>query len=383
MSPLEALEGALFVLVALGVVYSLYGAFLVRRFARKPPRSSEPRPGVTLLKPLCGAEPGLYENLRSFCETGYLPLQLLCGASDPEDPALAVAARLKGELPGSDIEVTQDRRVHGLNLKIGNLLNMVGRARHELLVITDSDIRISPGYFEALAAGLSDPGVGLVTCLYVAHPEAGLWSDLGAMGVNHRFLPAVLIAESLGLKRGAFGATLAIRRKTLDEIGGLEPLRDVLADDYLLAESVRKAGLRVVLSERLVDMVIAEPSASALLRHELRWMRTIRSLAPWGYAGMVITHPVALAALALPVAGFSLFSWGMLLLAALARFLNGVTVNRSLGLPSPRLSRLALREMLSFVLFLAGLVGSSVEWRGRRLRLEPDGSLAQLGGSRS
>jgi ceramide glucosyltransferase len=307
----------------------------------------------------------------------------VCGVLDPQDPATGTVARVKGDFPGCEIESVQDRRVRGLNLKVSNLLNMVRLARHELLVITDSDIRVSPGYFEALVAGLSDPSVGLVTCLYVARPEAGIWSDLGAMGVNHRFLPSVLIGERLGLQQGAFGATLAIKRKTLDRIGGLEPLGDVLADDYALAESVRKEGLRVVLSERLVDMVVAEPSAAALIRHELRWMRTIRSLAPWGYAGLIVSHPVALAALALPAAGFSPFAWAMLLFAAFARLLNGVTVNRSLDLPPPRPARLALREALSFALFLAGFVGSSVEWRGRRLRIEPDGSLAQLGGSRS
>jgi ceramide glucosyltransferase len=365
----------------LGTAYMLLAAHEIAGFVGRPPRRLSLRSPVTVLKPLCGEEAGLGKSLRSFCEEGYEPLQVVFGVRDPSDPAAAVVARLKAELRERDLVLVVDPRVHGKNLKVSNLLNMLGSARHDVLVIADSDIRVAPGYLDAVTAPLQDPSVGLVTCLYIGRSERGFWSQLGAMWVNHGFLPSALVAERLGMQGGCFGATLALRRDTLDAVGGLFPLRDLLADDHALGAAVRATGKAVMLSNHLVDMVVDEPKAAVLVAHELRWLRTIRSIEPWGYVGLALTHPVPLALLALPIAGGSPLSWGVLVLALACRLWLVARVDRALRLPSSAPWRVVFRDCLSFALFLAGFLGSRVAWRGQHFKILPDGALALDGGS--
>ncbi|MBW9107804.1 bacteriohopanetetrol glucosamine biosynthesis glycosyltransferase HpnI [Paraburkholderia phenoliruptrix] len=245
--------------------------------------------GVTVLKPLCGNEPRLYENLTSFCEQRHTRFQLLLGVSSPDDPAIAVVHRLQAAYPALDIQLVVDTRVHGANRKVSNLINMMKHARHDVIVIADSDIAVEADYLESIAAPLADPGIGVLTCLYVARSVGGFWSRMGTLFINEWFAPSVRVAHIAGSRRFGFGATLALRRATLERIGGFEVLRNCLADDYWLAEHARAQGLRTVLSRVMVATDVVEPTFAALWQRETRWLRTIRSVNPLGFAFLFVT----------------------------------------------------------------------------------------------
>jgi ceramide glucosyltransferase len=238
---------------------------------------------------LCGAEPRLYENLATFCEQTHPRFQLLFGVASPGDPAIAVVRRLQAAYPRHDIELAIDPRVHGSNLKVSNLINMAERARHDMILIADSDIAVRSDYLDRVCAPLADPGVGVVTCLYLAQSVGGFWPRVGALFINEWFAPSVRVAHSGGSRRFGFGATLALRRSTLERIGGFEALKNVLADDYWLAEHVRAVGLQTVLSPVLVATDVSEPTFAMLWQRETRWLRTIRSVNPSGFASLIIT----------------------------------------------------------------------------------------------
>src|SRR6266436_3356293 len=253
------------------------------RFARLPLLTAAERPPVTVMKPLHGAEPGLYENLHSFARQDYPLVQLVLGVGNAKDSALPAARALIRDLPESDIALVIDTLVRGSNQKVANLENMLAAARHDILVLADSDMRVDRRYLAAVTVPLLDPGTGAVTCLYQGVATAGKWAELGAMHINFGFLPSVLAAEALGINRGCFGATIAMRRETLTRIGGFIAVRDELADDQRIGEEVRAHGLTVVLSRYLVEARVSELSLAALWFHELRWARTIRTIAPAGF----------------------------------------------------------------------------------------------------
>ena len=370
-----------------GSVYLGAAALAVRRFLRRPAAGAAARPApgapVTVLKPLHGAEPGLYENLRSFCEQRGAPCQILFGLREADDPAVAVVKRLIGEFPGRDLALVIDPRVSGSNFKVGNLENMLAHASHDVLVIADSDMRVGPDYLAAVTAPLADPAVGLVTCLYRGVPAGGRAARLGAMFVSHGFLPSALLAEWLQPGRACFGATMALRRSTLEALGGFAPLRDRLADDNALGAAVRGLGLGIAVAPLLVDTIVAEADLPALLRHELRWARTIRLIAPLGYAASVVTHPVALGALAVLCAGASASSLAVFAVALAGRLAMVRAIDRACALPRQPLALVPLRDLLSFVVFVASFCGSHVAWRDRRFRIAADGRLVADGETRA
>lgn len=378
MAEFSFIEGLQAILVAAGVAGALYllvAARAVRRFVSQPPARPDHRPPVTVLKPLCGEEPGLYDNLKSFCDQAYPELQVVCGVRSAADPAVTVVRRLIAEQPDGRLELVIDSRLHGTNFKISNLINMLPQARHEILVISDSDMHAGPDYLDAVVAPFADPGVGLVTCLYRGRSAGGLWSRLGAMFINQGFLASVLVGRLVGAREGCFGATMALHRSTLEQIGGLESLRDRLADDYALGEAVRGLGLKVVMSGHLVDNQVHEPDLATLLRHELRWARTLRSIEPAGYAASIITHPILPAGLALVAGGFApgLLTVFGLILACRIGF--AIAVESALGLPPPPLWLVPVRDLLSVAVLILSFCGTSVTWRNHKFRVEPDGQL--------
>lgn len=363
---------------AAGLVYQVVAAHQLRRFVAAPRPRPADRPSVTVLKPLCGGEPGLAENLRSVCRQEYPAVQVVCGVADENDPALAAVASVAAELPDADLVTVVNPRRHGCNLKVGNLLNMLPSARHEVIVIADSDVHTDQAYLDDVVAPFADPAVGLVTCLYVGRPAGGLWSRLGALGINHGFLPSALVARVLGRNDGCFGATMALRRDLLQRVGGFELLRDTLADDWALGAAVRGVGFTIALAARPVDLTIHEPDLKSLLAHEVRWGRTIAAVDRLSYVASVITQPVALAALAAVLGGV----WCLpLLLAVGAGRLWAIRAEeRALDLPKSPLGLLALREVLNFVVFVIACSGRSVLWRGKRFRIRRDGTLELLEG---
>src|SRR5882672_1049717 len=203
-----------------GAVYQLVAAKAVERFAAQGAvDSTQTPPPVSILKPVYGNDAELYENLKSFCCQDYPTFQVIFGARDANDQAVAVVRRLIAELPDADLQLVIDGRLHGTNRKISNLMNMLSLARHDYLVIADSDMRVGPNYLGAVVLPLLDPAVGLVTCLYAGRPTRGVWSRLGALFINHGFLPGVLVGQLIGARPGCFGATMALSRATLERAG--------------------------------------------------------------------------------------------------------------------------------------------------------------------
>jgi ceramide glucosyltransferase len=362
-----------------GAVFLLAASLAVRRFVERPTETTSVGAPVTILKPLHGEDAQLYENLRSFCEQRYSAYQIVFGVRDLDDRAIPVVERLIAEFPGKDLVLVVDPTVVGSNFKVSNLENMMASAKFDVFVIADSDMRVAPDYLGAVTAPLADRAIGLVTCLYRGRPVEGLWSRLGAMFINHGFLPAALIGEAMRPGNACFGATMALRRDTYAAIGGFASLRDQLADDYALGAAVRRVGQKIVLSQHLVDTVVAEPGLAALLRHELRWARTIRLLAPFGFAASILTHPVALALVAALLDGLSLPILGILALVLAVRLATVRLLDRALGLAPTALWLVPLRDLLSFGVFVASFLGNQVAWRNRNFRIAADGRLVTDG----
>lgn len=375
MSVVDLLIDGLVLAGLAGVGYLVAAAVAVRRFAALKPAVPAHRPPVTVLKPLCGDEPNLYDNLRSFCDQAYPGFQVVFGVRNGADPAVAVVERLRADLPDVDIDLVVDGRVYGTNLKISNVINMMAKARHDLLVLADSDMRVDPGYLDAIVEPLLDPAVGLVTCLYRGVPVGGVWSELGAMFINHGFLGQVLVGQLVGSNEGCFGATMALRRETLDQVGGFEAFRDMLADDYALGAAVRGLGLRVALSPHVIATQVCEPDLPTLVRHELRWARTLRSIEPVGYGASIITHPLLPALLALVVTGFAPFAVAIFAAVLACRMVYNTVTDAALGVtPSAPWLTLA-RDLISVGVLIASFCGTTVTWREQKFRVASDGQL--------
>ena len=375
-----ALLADVFAAIALaGAAYQLVALREVRRFARTVRDFAPPRdlPPASLLKPLCGEDADLAANLESFCRQDH-PVQLVFGCQDPGDPALGVVRALQARHPEADIAVVSNGRRTALNGKVGNLIEMRPAARHARLIVSDSDMRVGPDYARRVLGPLEAPGTGLVTCLYVGR-GTGLWSGLGAAYINYGFFPAALVGRALAGRHDCFGATMALHAETLGRIGGFEAFADELADDYALGRAVAGLGLDVALAPVVVETIVAEPDFGALLRHELRWARTIRRAAPLGHAASASMHPVPWATFALLTAAFSASGFVVPLaalgLALLSRGLLVRTVDRNFGLAGPSWGLLILRDWLSFLVLLASFCGRRVTWRNRRFRVEADGRL--------
>jgi ceramide glucosyltransferase len=345
---------------------------------RRPPRMSAQRPPVTLLKPLCGTEPGLYEHLRGFCQQEYPEYQIIFGVRDPADPARAVADRLIAEFPSLRMDVVVNPQQHGSNYKISNLINMLELARYELLVMADSDAFVGPDYLASVAAPLLDPKVGLVTCAYRAVPTRSVWSRLGAMYINEWYLPSMLVAWLFGYEGYVSGQTMCVRQDTLRAIGGLHAIANHLADDHRLGELVRGLGLKILLSPYVVEGEHHEQNLKSLTRHELRWMRTIHVLRPRSFRLIFLsfTFPLAFCGLLL---GFMV---GPVSVAAWALF--GITAAVRLALHfTPRLRSerrlfadiwlLPVRDVLLCGVWFRSFFTSRVTWRGNEFDVDADG----------
>ena len=342
-----------------------------------------PLPPVTVLKPLCGAEPGLYANLRSFCAQRYPQYQIVFGVRDRADPALAVVERLVAEFRSIPIDVVVNPQLHGSNYKISNLINMIASAQHEVLIIADSDARIEPDYLSTVTAPLLDPKVGLVTSIYRDVPTPSIWSRLGAMYINEWYMPSVLIAWFFGYDGYVSGQTMCLRRDTLQAIGGLQSIANHLADDHRLGQLVCGLGLRIAMSPYVVRAEHHEPSWDSLIRHELRWMRTIRALRPRSYCFLFLSFSVPLAVLGilLGAAGSlgATTAWALFLTTLLARL--GLHFVPWLRGTRPLLADLWLvpaQDLLMVWIWLRAWFTSRVSWRGNEFDVGAGGVMRRL-----
>jgi ceramide glucosyltransferase len=366
-------------LAVAGCIYTLAATFLLRRF-RSAAREAPQRAGVTILKPLAGAIPGLYEDLGSFCDQDYRgPVQILFSARDSSDPAVAVAQRLIAERPGCDLEVVLHGPARGPNPKVANLVGLESRIRHEIVVLADADIDVTPDYLQRTVAALMEPGVGAVTVLYHGTARDGIWARIASMGIDYHFVPSVVVGLALGLARPCFGSTIALRRETLASIGGFAAFADHLADDYAIGEAVRARGMKVVIPPFFVAHDCAEQSAGELLRHELRWARTLRAVRPLGFAASVVTHPLPLALLGAALTGFGVYGVATIGAALACRLVLQLQADHTLRVPADRWWLVAARDLLAFGVHVANYFVSIVTWGGRRFRVRPDGTLVAIG----
>ncbi len=359
-------------IACLGLVQAAVGWWAVRRHSRGASLPTMSQPPITVLKPLHGDEPMLEEALASFCDQDYPAFQIVFGLQDAADPALHVIRRLRQRFPQTDIAVVIDPAQHGVNRKISNLINMYPQAKHGTLVMADSDIHAPRDYLRQLAATLDQPGVGLVTTLYAGvGASATLAARLGAAQINHSFLPGALLARYLG-REDCLGATMALRRRTLEQVGGLHALVHHLADDAVLGRLVAAKGHGVALANTLPATTVPERRVSHLYAHELRWGRTIQSLAPVGFALSALQYPLFWAALAVGVSGLEPWTLAVFAVTWLGRAAAMVAIDCALGLASTvPIWLLPLRDVLSVTVILASYGGREVAWRGHILHISP------------
>jgi ceramide glucosyltransferase len=336
---------------------------------------------VSILIPLCGADAGAYESYEAFCHQDYSVYQIVFGVRDPLDAAVPIVRRLMANFPDRDITLVICPDTIGANLKVSNLYNMLAYAKHEWIVIVDSDIRVGTAYLRNIMPLLADQRIGLVTCLYRAAQAPAFAARLEAIGITADFVPGVLAAWLLEGMHFALGSTMALTRTTLKAIGGFQAIGDYLADDFILGHLIARAGYEVCLARHVVGVVVAPMGFYDMLKHQLRWSRSMRFSRPVGYLGAVLTHGTALALLNLLVhhrAVPSLVLFGVALSIRLGmawligvHWLDDRVLQESFWL-------LPLRDLLNFGIWCLGLFGKRVEWRGRLLEIIDDGKIVQV-----
>lgn len=338
-------------------------------------------PAISILKPVKGVDEGSFENFASFCCQRYSgPVQILFAVAAADDPVIPVIRRLQKDFPQCDISLNIDPAVHGPNLKISNLMNVFPLARHDLLLICDSDIRVEPTFLASVTAHFSNPRTGLVTSPYRTCQVHGAATALEALGFTTEMIPNVMVALQLEGLSFALGAAMTFRRQALEEIGGLSSLVDYLADDYQLGNKIHKAGWELVLDRKFVESMAHGENICGILSRQLRWARTMRVSRPGGYLASGITLP-GLAVLVALASGPFTWSFIAIILLYFFRFTVAAIFSRILVRDRllPKWSwLLPLRDLLAFFIWLSAFLGNSVRWRGERFKVSGDGRLEMI-----
>lgn len=345
-----------------GLAYLILAVRSTSRFRERPVAASGARPGVSVLKPVYGAEPHLYQCLRSFCVQDYPEYEVIFGAHTPDDPAIAVVNRLIAEFPNVNLRLVVDGSLAGPNRKAANLANIAKAARYDLIVLADSDVRVDPHCISSMVAPFSDPSVGAVAAIYKGWPADNAASRFGALYLNDWFVPSVLVDVDLRGIDFVFGAMSAVRRDALNAIGGFEMLAGCLAEDFSMGRLIARRGWRVVLSPYACDTVVAEKSFSEMFRHEVRWQRSERACRPLDQLMSVVTWPLPLLLIFLlpqpSVIGLSIISAHI----ALRVILHFLVRSRFRIAASTEPWLVPIRECVCFLAWAGGLFGNSVKW---------------------
>ena len=376
-----AVEVATSALAVAGMGYFIAALLAARLYISARRRPLAPfAPSVSILKSLKGVDPGMLEAFRSHCLQIYsAPYEILFGVSSLDDPAVAAVQQLQREFPTHAIRLIECRERLGANGKVSTLGQLVPHAQHEFLLISDSDIAVSPHYLERVLIGFSQPRlptvivmepVGLVTALYRGRARTTLPSRLEALGIATDFQPSVLLSRMIegGLRYG-LGSTLAVRREALERIGGFAALVDHLADDYELGARVVEAGYSVALSAEVVETSTPPYTWRGFVDHQLRWLRTVRDARPWGYVGLIFTYGFGWAILNVIASGVSPLSLWILGLSFFLRLTLAMVAGAEvLGDHDvlPNLWLLPFRDVLALGLWVAGFGSNTVVWRGER-----------------
>ena len=374
------LRWAILAIAVLPFVYYVAATFCAWEFFRR--RGEAPAdfsPPVSILKPLRGLEREAYENLASFCRQDYPEYEILFAVDDGRDAAIPTIEKLIRDFPSLPIRLLVGSATPGPNNKVAKLCRLGREARHETLVMSDSDVRVKPDYLRRVVSPFRDPSVGAVTCLYLGMTEPNLWSELEDLNLTSDFLPSTLVARKLEGMKFALGATIAVTRTRLAEIGGFEALADSAADDHELGRRIAALGYRVELATCAVQTLCASGTAREFFLHHLRWGVVIRNSRPGGYAGLLITQglPWSLAAAALAPSRLAALAYlGIPLAARLGMALTFGTHGMKDSLLHRRWWLIPLRDAMEFFIWVAALFSNRVSWRAskfyvRRGRLIP------------
>ncbi|MBZ5599390.1 MAG: bacteriohopanetetrol glucosamine biosynthesis glycosyltransferase HpnI [Acidobacteriia bacterium] len=371
MIEIIAVIGTLASIIYYGLCLYSAGSFLRERKAA--PGSAQSIAPVSILKPLKGTDPEMYESFRSHCLQDYPEYEIVFGVSDPQDPAIELVERLQAEFPQRAIRLVVCRKNLGPNTKVSNLAQMLPEARYEYLVLSDSDIRVERDYLRRVVPPLADPEVGIITCLYRGVASATVGSRLEALGISTDFCGGVLAARLLEGVRFGLGSTLAFRRSDLKAIGGFEAFLDYLADDYEIGNCIVALGLEGRLSGVVVGTFLPPYTAREFVDHQLRWARTVRDARRWGYVGMLWTFGLPWALLSLIAAHGAAWAWGLLGATLIMRLAMALVVGRVVledRHVMPYLWLVPLRDVVALMVWMASFAGHKVAWRGDSFTLK-------------
>jgi ceramide glucosyltransferase len=356
-------------------LYNIIGYFLSVR--RLPPRNDTFAPPVSILKPVRGIDSEAYDNFASYCRLNYPVYEIIFAVTDPSDPVVPVIEKLQRDFPNARIRLATAVERLGQNNKISNLYRLVKEAQYELLVMSDSDVRVGPDYLRELVGAFADTEVGAVTSFYRCAGGGTVAADLAMLGMCSDSLPSALIARRLeGGVQFAFGWTMATTKERLAEIGGWESMADHHSDDFELGNRIARRGHRVEIMREAVSVVFPRETISELFGQELRWAIGLRNVRPLAYAGMIFTHGLPWAVFAAIVAATA--GWASLAFAYLAAyFVLRISVAWSAGVWGLRdqaiiskLWLLPVRDAITSIVWLVGLLSDRIKWRGSEFRVK-------------
>jgi ceramide glucosyltransferase len=374
LRPGKILAGILLLILCGAVVYSLLQVVAALRYLAVRPRAASSAEPISILKPVAGLDLDLESNLRTFFEQDYPAFEILFAARSENDPALQVVARLQREYPKVPSRLVLTGEPPYPNAKVFSLDRMLAAASHDLVVMSDSDIRVTPNLLRTIANEFQDAHLGVATCPYRAVPGASFWSRLEATGMNTDFWGSALVARMLEGMHFAVGPTIAARRRVLQSIGGFARMKDYLAEDFVMGKFAAEAGHGVILSSYVVEHHIGSATLLQNVEHRLRWTRSTRRSRPAGYVGQLFTMPLPLALLVVAVwpAAWPAW-WPVLLIALIVRTAAAYTVSARVLRARINWLLLPVEDLLGFCFWIAGFFGNTITWRGRRYRLFADG----------
>jgi ceramide glucosyltransferase len=367
---------ALLVLAAAPVVYYLIAILAAAKFFRAERVGSHQSPSdftppVSILKPIHGLDRETYENYASFCNQEYPQFEILFCVGDERDPAVPVIEKLIADFPQRPIRLLVGSEPIGASDKVNKLCRMVREARHEIVIVSDSDVRVEPSFLRAVVTPFSDPKVGGVTCLYRGLTNGGFGADLEALGNSADFAPGVLVACYLGELDFMLGAVMATTKKHLAEIGGFESMADYFCDDYELGNRIASRGYLVELSRFPVDIVYPRETIADAFRHQVRWNLSIRYSRPWGHFGLIFTN-----ALPWAVAVGALATWRLAVIYLASALVFRILMASSVGLRGMgdhlvlrKLWLLPVRDAFALVVWLTSFFPQRIHWRDRQFRV--------------
>lgn len=370
------LATALAVLLTGSLVYCILVVVATHRFLSTALPASGNKPPVSMLKPLCGHDDGLEENLRSFMVQDYPEYEVLFGVHRPDDASVAVAEKIIGEFSGrisARLIITGESPIP--NAKAFSLNRMVREARYDVLVMSDSDVRVTPSLLSHLAQEFQDDRIGLISCPYRAVPGKSLWSRLEAIGMNTELLGGVMVARMVEGMRFALGCTVAVRRSVLEDMGGFGYLQEFLAEDFVIGQRAAELGYGVLFSSYVIEHRIGSQNMTHNLGHRMRWARSTRRSRPAGYWGQIFTYPLPLALLlcaAYPSA------WPVLFLTFALRGIAALATARNIvhdPVTQKQWWLLPVQDLIGFFVWISGFVGDKIVWRDRKCTVMRDGRL--------